>query len=286
MENSFGSIIESANSILVLLPTKPYLDQVAAGLSLFFSLKSKKETIISCPSEMVVEFNRLVGVDKITSGLGNKNLTIRFTEYDASHIERVGYDIENGQFKLSVIPKTGFSSPKKEQLDIFYSGLSTDVVILIGGGNISHFPIVNSKEFTTSKILHIGTKDLGYSGLISFVRPASSVSELIADLIEQENYFLDADIATNLIAGIEDQTQHFSSSSVTADTFQKVANLMKSGGIRTLNSEKLSKEDFPQGSIPSKPYGKDLVVDGRSKSNKGTPQDWLEPKIYKGNTLS
>jgi hypothetical protein len=89
MDTNFTSLIESATSVLILLPTKPYFDQVAAGLSLYLSLKEKKEVAISSSSPMMVGFNRLIGINKIVTEVGNKNLTIKFAGYDAGNIEKV-----------------------------------------------------------------------------------------------------------------------------------------------------------------------------------------------------
>lgn len=286
MDNSFSSIIESANSVLILLPTKPYFDQVAAGLSLYLSLKKQKEVNISCPSEMIVEFNRLIAIDKISTELGSKNLTIKFPDYNASDIERVSYDIENGEFKLTVIPKPGFLSPKKEQLEIYNSGISADTVILVGGGNITHFPLVTTKDFSNSKLIHIGTRDIEHDGLMSFSRLSSSVSEIVTSLIEEGNFYLDPDIATNLIAGIEEASKDFKGPEVTADTFQKIANLMKSGGRRITFEKEEVIGNYPPGSIPQGPYKNDVNLEEKRAQEKKTPPDWLAPKIYKGNTVS
>src|SRR4030042_1405775 len=160
MDNSFASIIESANSILILLPTRPYFDQVAAGVSLYHALRNKKNVTISCPSQMLVEFNRLVGVNKITTELGNKNLVIKFSDYKAHGIERVSYDIENGEFRLTVIPKPGNNPPVKEQVNLSYSGVSADTIILVGGANETHFPNINSKDLVGAKVIHVGIKAL------------------------------------------------------------------------------------------------------------------------------
>ena len=142
MENSFASLITSANEILILLPNKPFMDQVAAGLSLFLSLsESGKNISISCPIPMVTEYSRLIGVDKITSDLGNKDLVINLVNYDANQVDKVSYDIENGQFKLTIAPKAGFKSPAKEQIDINYSGAYGDLIILIGGANDAYIKI-------------------------------------------------------------------------------------------------------------------------------------------------
>jgi nanoRNase/pAp phosphatase (c-di-AMP/oligoRNAs hydrolase) len=283
MDNSFGSIINSASSVLILLPTKPFFDQVAAGLSLYLSLKKKKDASISCPSPMVVEFNRLVGVNKISQELGNKNLVVKLVDYPSENIERVSYDIENSEFRLTIIPKSGFPSPKKEQASLGYSGVSADVVILVGGANKTHFPaIISSKDLAGAKIIHIGTRALSVSSesdIMSFARPASSCSERAANLIKESGFELDVDIATNLLAGIEDGSKKFSSAEVVADTFQVVADLMRIGGVRkrSFSHQKDQSEKFPPGSIPGK-----KIVEKKSEA----PKDWLEPKIYKGTSVS
>lgn len=291
MDNSFSSLINSATSILILLPSKPYLDQVAGGLSLFLSLRDKKETSIYCPVPMTVEFNRLIGVNKITQEIGNKNLTIRFTDYKAKDIERVSYDVENGEFRLTVIPKPGAASPKKEQVEFSYSGVSADLVILIGGANETHFPQILSKDLIGSKLAHIGTRTLGVSpdrGVMSFARPASSVSEIIAGIIDENGLSLDSDIATNLIAGIEDGSRDFKGEDVTAETFEKFAKLLRAGGQRG-PKERLERSAFPQGAIPMQPLFKKEETEKKPASQQGgdaTPKDWLEPKIYKGTSIS
>ena len=81
MENTFKTAVDSANSILILLPTNPDFDQVAAGLSLYLSLMGGKNIQISVSSPVTVEFNRLVAVNKIATELGNKNLVISFYDY-------------------------------------------------------------------------------------------------------------------------------------------------------------------------------------------------------------
>ena len=80
MENSFKSIIDGSKSILIMLPTKPFFDQVASGLGLYLSLRDKKDVQVYSTTPMTVEFNRLIGVNKISQELGNKNLIIRFVE--------------------------------------------------------------------------------------------------------------------------------------------------------------------------------------------------------------
>ncbi len=281
MEDSLQSLIQTSKSILILLPTKPYFDQVAAGLALYLALKETKETTIACPNQMTVEFNHLVGVDKITTQLGNKNLIIRFTDYRANEIERVSYDIENGEFRLTVIPKSGFNAPKHEQVQLEYSGVSADTVVLVGGANESHFPNLKSADFKDAKIIHIGTKALDIDpkiSVLSLARPASSVSEVTAVLINQNGLKIDSDIATNLLAGIEEGSRGFKGPDVQPETFETVAQLLRNGGRRIFREE-LERTAFPKGAIPEE------IVQEENKPGE-PPKDWLEPKIYKGTSIS
>src|SRR3989344_5671294 len=220
MENSFKTVIDNSKSVLILLPTRPYFDQVASALSIFLAFREEKDISVYSPTPMTVEFNRLIGVNKISQELGNKNLVIRFTDYRATDIERVSYDIENSQFRLTVIPKQKSTPPTKDQIDLSYSGVSSDTVIIIGGANESHFPALSTKDLTGANIVHIGTRDISLASnksYVSFSRPASSVSEIAADLIKESGKTMDADIATNLIMGIEESTSNLSDPVVTAD---------------------------------------------------------------------
>lgn len=308
MENSFSQLVDSASSILILLPTKPYFDQIAAGLSLYLSLHDKKEVTITCPSPMTVGFNRLIGVQKISSEIGNKNLTIKFSGYDATNIEKVSYDIENGEFKLTVVPKVGFASPEKEQLDLNYSGLSADLVILVGGANDSHFPILSSSDFGASKIAHIGTRVLTTTKeVMSLSKPGSSTSEIVAEIIRENELPVDPDIATNLIMGIEEGSSRFESPEVRPETFEIFAYLLRNGGKRQPKT-RLSPANFPPGAIPGMPLGMPrpmpmpnqmptpltmptMPMEMDAADPEGTaeqetdinpPDDWLQPKVFKG----
>lgn len=317
MENSFKSIIDKSGSVLILLPTEPYFDQVAAGLSLYLSLRSTKDVQIYSPNPMTVEFNRLIGVNKVTGELGDKNLIIRFIDYRAEDVDRVSCDIEDGQFKLTVVPKPSVPPPTKDQVEISYAGISADTVIMIGGANDSHFPALSSQELVGANIVHIGVRDITMSSdknYISFARPASSVCEIVFELLSESQFPIDVDIATNLIMGIEEASQNFRSEGVTANTFFIMGELIRLGGRRLPPAP--APTAFPPGAIPgqfvAKPVQTPVARQDQKEPPSGSPQsqteplegeqdqesdtgeideeeaplDWLEPKIYKGTSIS
>lgn len=307
MDNSFKALIDSAQEILILLPSKPLTDQVASGLSLYLSLLgSGKNVSISCSDPMTAEHSRLIGIDKVTSSLGNKNLTIKFVNYQAEDVDKVRADVENGLFTLSVSPKVGKKVPTKEQIDINYSGNSGDLIILIGGEDDKRFAMLSTPNFSGVKLIHIGIKLLEVTNdnlqILSFAIPASSISELVAGLLKEGGFVIDPDIATNLLAGIEEQSKNFQSQEVTIDTFEIFTELLRLGGQR---SRRLPTNTFPQGAIPNKPFNepqeintvKPLLSQDESISSmtpeeaeveiqQDIPPSWSEPKIYTGTSLS
>lgn len=281
MDNSFKNLIEGAASVLILLPTNPSFDEVAAGLSLNLSLKGHKDVNVSCPTPMLVEYNRLVGINKINNEPGNKNLVIRFVGYPARDVERVSADIENNEFYLTVIPKPGAVSPKKEQVELTFSGVASDTIVMIGGGSDTDFPSLNSKDLLAAKLVHIGTKNLNLSSgkqVLSFARPSSSISEIVSNLIKELEIEFDPDIATNLISGIEEGCQSFKSPDVTPETFETFAELLKKGGQRISQTQYVPPTNYSTGPIP-----RDIEVEKEPEA----PKEWLQqPKIFKGTSVS
>ena len=120
------------------------------------------------------------------------------------------------------------------------------------------------------KQLHIGTRSLVSEKdreIISFARPASSVSELVAVLLKDNGYQIDTDIATNIVMGIEEGSNGFTSQGTTVDTFEVFAQMLRAGGQRR-----------PKGTPQQQP----MEQEGQGEP----PKDWTGPKIYKGTTVS
>jgi hypothetical protein len=302
MEKSFKNLIDQSRSLLILLPLGADVDEVAAGLSLYLAAREGREAVVFSPTQMTVNFNRLVGVNKINNQLGNKNLVIKFSEYKANDIERVSYDIEDGEFKLTVIPKSGMNAPSKDQISLEYSGVSADSVVLIGGDNENSFPALNSQDMKGLNIIHVGTRQLSLKNqqVMSFAKAASSVSEILANLIKDSGFGIDSDIATNLVIGIEEGSKKFTDNLVNADTFAIFSELLRNGGKRTV-SVQTDSNMFPPGAVPGQIPMRQQVVENSNPTQTTNvaspdrddtveveaPKDWYtKPKVYKGTSVS
>jgi len=304
MKESFINLISQSKSILILLPKDPYFDQVAAALGLYLSIKGKKKEVsVVCPSAMLVEFNRLVGVQNITSELGNKNMVISFNGYTASAIERISSDVSGNTLSLKVIPKPGNKPPEKEQVELSYAGVSAELVILIGGANSKHFPALAGKDFLEPKLVHVGISEIMLDDnreVMSFSKPAASISEVVYELIKPEDEQIEQDIATNLIMGVYEGSRNFSHPNVTYETFRVAAELMQAGG-KQVNTEKSDVRRVMPISMqqammmngmrvkPAEESDKPVTPEPEKKDEAelNPPKEWMAPpKIMKGSSES
>lgn len=270
----FQRQLASAGNVLIVLPNNPNFDQVAAGLSFYLSLVSYgKPVSIACPAPMTVEFSRLVGANKVSQKLSNKNLNIRFTNYRADNVERISYNIENEEFVLSVIPKPDVSAPRENQIELSYSGFGADLVILVGLKNKEGLgSFSQNRELFDRGVFLLGTTPAQGISAQELVFPAAScTSEVAARIINRLGFPFDTDIAGNLYLGIQKGTDKFTSPKVSAETFELLAQLLRVKGEKR-EAERPERAPQPQEAPPEK-KGK-------------PPKDWLEPKVYKGGTLS
>lgn len=284
--------LATAQTVLVVAPQKPNLDKIAAALALFLSLKKAgKSVVVACPDEMTVEFSPLVGVDKVTSQLGGKNLTISF-DYVEDSIEKVSYNIENNKFNLLIQPKAGFPPLSADKVSYSYSG-GADLIFIIGAQKLEDLGNLYAQE---SKLyeqkstvnIDVDAKNTQFGGINLTDPTVSSCSEITTGLIATLKLPVDQDIASNLLLGIEEMTKRFSSPETTAATLEAAAFCLRSGGRRAgvPPQAKPVKEiplKPPLSPMPSEISAKKPPEKPKEEKEKPSP-DWLEPKIFKGGT--
>lgn len=269
--NNFQNMLKDAKSVLVLMPENPSLDTVAAATALSVVLEDTgKDVTVAAPTPMLVEANRLVGVQKVTDLPDNKNLTISFQDYDATQIEKVNYNIEDGRFMLVVAPKPGTIAPNKDQVIVGYKGVAGDLIIVIGAqskNSLGKFT-QNQELFgqNTRVALIANTPVNGFQRATELVNPqGSSVSEVVYELVESAGLKKNPDVATNLFFGLRAGTDNFQRG-VTANTFLIASKLLNEG----------ARLEPLQGTVPVQ----------APQSVQNTPSEWTqEPKVYKGSTL-
>ena len=260
-------LLASSQTVFILLSQRLNLDSVAAGLSLYLSLeKAGKKTSIFCSKPMTVEFSSLVGVDRVKNQLEGKNLVISF-DYIEDSVEKVSYNIENNKFNLVIQPKEGYPPLSPQKVQYSYAGANADLFLVIGTDSLEELGEIyqaNKKALDEGRVIGFDVQSFQSSGWC----------ELVANLIKNLDFPINEDIATNLLAGIEKETNGFSPEKSGPESFEAAAFCLRAGGQRPRGqtfqptSEKKSAEKKPQ-----------------EVKKEELPPDWLAPKIYKGNTL-
>lgn len=264
--NQTRTLLEEAKEITIALPKSPTFDAVAAALSLYVALSSRgKQITVVCPDQMTVEFNQLVGIDKVKNSLNGtqgKNLVISFP-YQEGSIEKVSYNIENATFNLVIEPRENYPVITPDVIQYSYSGGNTDVIITVGTVKLSDLQSLytnNQSFFTDKPIINIDSSNENTSfGRINIVEPnVSSISELTVILLSQLGLPLDPDTTTNLLAGVNAGSNNFTSKETTAETFEAAAICLKNGARK----------------IP-------LISSGFSQSLQQSPQTSSFPRPFK-----
>jgi len=285
--------LTKAKTVLIMLPLNAGKDIVASGLSLYLSLsKAGKQTSIVSGSQPVVRDSHLVGLDKIATSVGGNNLVIT-VNLPENAVDKVTSNVEGGHLNLVLAPQTGSPAITKNDIIFGTSGASADLIIVVGTDNLAKLGTIADKEnelFSVKDKLVNLSNLTGTFGAINLTDTGSSNSELVTAVIQELKLPLDKDIASNLMQGIEEATGGLSSPKMTADTFEALAVLYRTGARRSAPTPVTPVAKVidntpivePIPSLTPSPVG---ARPSRPSTTKATASpDWLKPKIYKGST--
>jgi len=279
--NTLKSKLAGVNSLLITFPNNPSQDSVAAALSLYLSLKQSGKNVHIVSSTLpIVRDSHLVGLDKIKTEVGGNNLVITLNVPE-DRVDKVTSNTEGGHLNLIINPREGSAAITDKDVIFSYSGGVADLLIIVGAADLKDIGALAEKEnelFSKSPIANISNQ-VGSFGSINITDPSSSNSELVTALLKELALPMDIDIANNLMRGIEAATEGLSSPNMTADTFEALAVLYRTGARRETRTIPVTQAkiiaDMPivdNGPAPKE----DLSAETSVKA------DWTKPKIFKG----
>lgn len=332
------SVLPTARNILIALPANANIDVLASGLALFLTLQAAgKQVSIVCDNTIKVGQSHLVAVDHIQKNVPSTeggNLTLTLEGVAASDntipaLEKLDWYAENSNLNLvfHISPGHTFQPAK---IVPKYQGSGFNLIFTVGALNLNALGNVyssNSQAFSGTHIVNIDTQSsntsFGQTNVLD--TQASSVSEIMSNVLTDLGFALNADAASNLIAGIFDATQNLTKISATAETYMAVAQSLRVGGKKPAVSAAVPAYDWqalmpasqgeprgqtviPDYAIPSvvsstPPQQVDNSGDDSQSSppiQSGSPEErpfeegvisetvepeWLTPKIFKGSTL-
>lgn len=301
-------LIQDSKEILILTPAKSTIDRMAATLALYLALPQLgKRVTVAAPDTVTVDISNLVGIDKVTNSLGNKNFVISL-DYVEGSIEKVSYNIEGEKFNLVIEPRSNFAF-SEDKVQYSYSGTNADLVIVVGASRLEDLgeftPAI--KRLQNAKIVNVDTHSQNARyGVVNLVFPGmASLSEVVVFLLSSLALTLDVDNATNLLSGITQATENFTTIQTTPDSFEAAAILLRAGaqktnlpgtspfspltgyqGVAPTAARKpfavlpttSQPRSFPQRTfspLPSQPSSSEPA------SDEAPPPDWLKPKIFR-----
>lgn len=276
-----SELLPTTKTILVMVSARATFDQLAAASSLFVSLREQgKEVALLAPTTQVVQDQGLAGLADLKSELGNKDLQISFA-YTPEQVDKVSYHIDeqDQRFYLVVKPKSGQKPLDADSIEMSYVGAEADLILLVGVSDLEELEQLYfgyEQLYQDSAIVTLHTYETAIGSIKLDASGLSSVSEAAAQLIQSLDMPLSADTATNLLAGIEEMTEGFRSLATTADTFEIVARLMRSGARRIKRNKPMGQKIAPPTvtsgvvveSQPSAPRGDSSVFSQALAANK------------------
>lgn len=307
MDNlTFSKIKESVeryNNIAIAVSNNPSVDQMAAALSLYLSLQSLgKNVTVASPSMPLVEISSLVGIDQVRTSLGGDSgdLVVSFP-YREGEIEKVSYT-RDANF-LNIVVKAGELGLNFDEKDVKFTrgGSAPELLFVIGTPRVSDLgPLFDVANLKDTVVVNIDNKveNQGFGDILMVSARLSSLSETIANLLLALNYKIDLDIAQNLMTGIAAATDNFQSPSTSALAFEMAGILMRSGALRPgaqSVQRPARRDDFIKAQEQlvktqeiehkeAQPVRSTQPVSQPANNLNNPPEDWLEPKIYKGST--
>lgn len=229
--------IDAAGEILIVTHEHPTFDSIGSSLALLLGLTSLgKRVTVACPDPVTVGLSSFIGANKVSTAIGKKNFIVSL-DYIEGSIEKVSYNIEGNKFNLIIEPRVGF--PPFEQDKVHFSQASGDpsiifVIDTIHLGGLKSIYEEHKELFAGKTVINIDRHANNSNfGQINIVDPvASSIAELVAQLLSNIGVKLTQDIATNLINALYGATSNFLVPNVSANAFELASVCIKAGGVR------------------------------------------------------
>ena len=237
--------LSASNRILIVLPQNLNNDNLAAGLTLYLSLKSagKKVDIVSTGTPLVSQSN-LFGIGEVKNhvakaGAGNFIISLdgvvdnTGTMQQVPALEKLDWYPEGSKLNLvfHVVPGQRF---EPTNIASRHEEAGYDLTWVVGCQNLNELGdlfIANSQYFAQSQVINIDNNPQNtYFGFSNVVDPqASSLSEIVAQVLPSLTLNTDRDGASNILAGIYTATNNLTQR-INPDTFMVVSQAVQGGG--------------------------------------------------------
>lgn len=243
-------LIDSSESIGIVVSENQDIDIVAAALGLYLVLKSNGKNVqVVSKKTPAVEVSNLVGVDKILKNFaGNIKILTISVPYREGEIEKVSYNIEDTRLNVNLFAETEGITFDEKDIQYIRKGSQPSTIITVGVANEGE--LSGLVDLKGAKTIHLDKNPLSsLFGDVSIVDPSfSSLSEIVAELVKELSLGYDLDAFQNLLDGITYATRNFTSQTASPYAFEAAGFLLQNGAKRKDRAERQQGRDdrFPR----------------------------------------
>ncbi len=229
------NLTDEAKNHLIIFDYRAKPSILAAAASTFLALRQMgKEVTLAAVKKP--NQTKIVGLEAVQTELGKQNLTISF-DYNEAAVDKISYHIgeESKKFYLTIKPKKGQPPLDSKTLEFSYTGFEADIIYLFGVDDLENLDkLYFGYEEVFKDVSTISFHDHPTTfGTLKFDASEDvSLAALVFTLFTKLVWPISPDVATDLLYGIEADTDGFRSKLVRAETFDQVARLMKLGARR------------------------------------------------------
>jgi nanoRNase/pAp phosphatase (c-di-AMP/oligoRNAs hydrolase) len=245
-----AALITKASSILLIVPVKPSTDAFSSMLATYLALLKKSNLKVEAvsPSHVPKHLQFLPGSSQVTMNTRvEPSITIDIAGPEA--VKAVEQEKLNGGVRLHVLlnQKTAIT---RDNVEVSVRLLPYDVIITFGASDLEQLGETFTKQadfFYNTPIINIDHKPDNESyGTVNIIDITfSSIAETTHEFLTSlDSTALDADIATNLYAGIVAATESFQKPTTSPHAFELAATLLQ---------QKANKEVVIQNLVKTKP---------------------------------
>lgn len=249
----FKTVFDQSQTILIVYPPDALRDHLLAATALYktIQVQTDKKVQLLAPRSLAEYEPDIAYLSETKTDVGHKNLCIAF-DHNENAVDKVSYHVDevNKKFYLTIKPKEGSAPLSHEAIEFSYIGADADMVILVGVDDLLALEQVYvgyENLYQNTALISINSYETTFGSMKIDTTGYSSTSEYVATLLNDLQLAIDAESATNLLAGIDEETAALTTITATPNTFEMVAQLLRNGGKRfARNSQAYMQADVQQ----------------------------------------
>lgn len=230
--SQFKKLISDSQNILIVFSDDQDGDALASSLAFKNYLRQQNKRVdVVCPNfSLAQKFKFLSGIDDIKPGFqGLKKFIIRVNVAKAK-IKNLSYDIKDDWLSVNLTPTGGVIT--KDDIRTAETDYKYDLIVLF---NVSDLEALGDLFFNNTELFYqVPTINIDHRshnehyGKINMVEiTATSSAEILFKALEQtDTNYIDAEVATSLLAGMIAETQSFKSNNVSPKTLKLAGRLL------------------------------------------------------------